>query len=172
MPVTPTGAVSLPPKYLRDMLAASSTWQTWVDDAVTPAARIYYGHKDKTEQFEDDGDTLLPFAIIEDLDFTLPKEGFGGRNHFYQRGSLAIHFIAPVTAGQTHSDAFMEFRNNIGGILDDIAQISGTAGYLDITDMAFLEGGPSRTNPEERDGPYYDTYEVVMRFDYGPGEGG
>lgn len=170
MAVTPSGVLSLPAKYMRDMIAASSTWQTWVADALTPETRVYYGHADEEEVFAADGDTLLPFAVIEDMDFMLPKEGFGGRNHFYQRGALAVRFVAPVSSSDSHSDAFMRFRNNIGGVLDDLMSISGTPGYLDITDMAFLEGGPSRTAPEERQS-YYDTYELTMRMDYGPRDG-
>lgn len=159
MSVVPTGPISLLFKHLQDQFADSSAFQTWVGHPGNAATAIGHAHV----MADDDPDR--PFVMIT------PGEDFspiriGEINTFHTVGNIEVFFVAEVSAENAgnHTDAFYEFTNPVGAILDGIKALSGQAGYLNITSMA-LEAGPMRASEEEVK-PLGDTYFAQFTFQW------
>lgn len=117
MAVTPTGPLSLPIAGVRELLAASATWQAVcnVDTAAEALERI---HIDEYDPETEDG---FPNAIVLDHDsFTHTKQRLR-----LGQGQLAIDFMLK-TSGDNDVDKRMNYRNTIGAILTEMLAKANT----------------------------------------------
>lgn len=158
MTVTPTGIISLPLHYLRQSIAASTTFQTWVgaDDAEEALDNIY---SVATIVF------TRPFAVVDwAKNFKRTKNAGGTRNHFEQSGELAMLFRGSIDPTHNDSDAAFAFLNTVGAIISEIEELAGVADYLDIVSIT-LDQGPHRPGEDEAktSGAFY---EVVYRVEF------
>jgi len=167
MAVAASGFVSKPLGYLRTTLAASSTFQTWTGAAdATEALDYIYVVSTPTDDADDEANVPdAPFALVDwGEDFARTAEADGARNHFVLSGSLALLLRGAVDADHDDADAAMTFLNAVGGIMADLEALAGTAGYLDIREMSFIER-PARPGTDEAQ-THGDFYQVIIRVEF------
>lgn len=158
----------------KTLLAAGSTFQTWVGhagDATSAAEHIY------EEELDADGDLSAkrPYALLLEFD---PAEyerfmGSGGaRNHFLTRGAVRVMFEEDIAADDV-GDAATErrrFKNTLGQIIGDVELLAASGGYLMVRRIV-LEHGPVRSDANEAttEGNYL---QAAVRLEYGWEGGG
>ena len=159
MVTTPSGAFSLPLKYLALTIAGSSTFRTAVG-AANPTAALSSIHYFSV----DNANITRPMAVIGwDSAYTLDSEYGGTRNFFDLSGSLFMIYQQAVT-GSTEADSVFNFTNVIGAITSEMCVLAGQAGYLDIVNMSLMEG-PIRPSDEERQ-TNSDYFHIVFNISY------
>lgn len=126
----PAGIVSLPLKYLRDTIAASATFQTWVGalNATEALGSIHY-------VAVAEADATLPLAVVDwGRTVEWDAQALGSRREFLQEGELALLFRAGVTssADDQLGEEGIVFMNKVGAVILEMLQLSGQATYLDI----------------------------------------
>lgn len=132
MPVTPSGILSLPLDYLRDLIAAVTAFQTWTSTASAAAAkaRIHV-------QLLNAANIVRPFAVVgfgPGTVFTPPSLGAFGQHNLH----LMLESAA-ITAGTSHQDAVFQFLNDTGPIIEGAANLAGTPGYLFVQQIEFIK---------------------------------
>lgn len=157
MAVTPTGHLGKALDNLRTLVANSSTFQTWTGTATTAAAkaRIYI-------ESADTGSPTRPFCVVGfGEDFAISKVGGGTGNTYRNDGSLLLWFEGAVSSGNAadSEDAAYEFLNDVDGILSDCQTLSGSGGYINVTEFGLLLG-PERSAPAQGETDDY----MVMAF--------
>ena len=162
MAVTPTGLKGKLLDNLRTLVAASSTFQTWVgaEDAAAAKAHIYLVGVDPAGE----GESLAskrPMAVVRHkvpADVEAEAVAGGARQHFTHRGALELLFEDTVATAQQsdHGDAELAFANHVDGVLSDMKALAGSGTYLNMIGHATLNG-PARAHPDERasEGDYY-----------------
>lgn len=156
MAVSPDGPFSTAVDKMRGMIAASSNFQAWTGaaDATAAKARVYA---------VDVNTPTRPFAYVS---FPLGESilQLGG----YAAGQLEIWFEAAVTEADD-LDAYYEFMNPVGKIMQDVAKLGGLPGWLSIPGADFLKlhQAPRRS---AREG-VSDYYEAAFVFSYGTRQG-
>lgn len=144
MAVTPTGILSLPIDYLRDLIAAVTAFQTWTGTANAAAAkaRIHVNALNKA-------DIVRPFGIVgtgPGTVFIPPSMGAYGQHN--------LHLIlesAAITTGLSHEDAVYTFLNSVGPIIEGAAELAGTPGYLVVQQIEFAKFVERSAPPETVD---------------------
>lgn len=152
MPVTPEGLLSLPLHYLRLSLANSARLRTWfsVADEAAALAKIYINSTPPPAGNRDthrgaDIEALRPYCIVWLPDSDNERDAVGP--HAFRAASrVGILFEANVASGLNHSDAWLTFFNNVGVVLEEIGDLSGTAGYLAMTDWNLISW--ARSTPD------------------------
>lgn len=169
MTVTPAGILSTPDAKLRDLLAASATFQTWVGAENAEAAKA---HIHLTAVME----PTRPFALIALADggpWNYGAVSGGGRQHFLPSGSLILHLEAEVAANyqgdESLADAEFEFRNNVGAVLLEMGNLAGSSDYLTVVSFDLIDG-PARSHPDTAVGEG-DFYQITFMVSYGYGGG-
>jgi len=156
--VTASGGISLPLKYMKDTIAASSNFQTWVS-AASAAAALAYIHVVVAPS----GYTL-PCAVVEwEAGMHWPKVSGGQQNFFDQSGKITVLFQEAIVQS-TEENAAFAFTNTLGAIVDDIQAIAGQATYLNIDDIV-LET-IARPDEDERQTVGTDFYQSMMTFSF------
>lgn len=154
MPVAPSGPISLMLDNLRNLVAASATFQAWTQTANATLAKAFTYPIDLPAQ---EGQTdftaaqlaeMRPLAIV-DL-FRLPgRSGLEAYSSdrtaegaFTDSGKLLLSFEADVPEEYSNSpaDAEMDFLNKVGGILADMEALGGQDGYLSVHNFEILIG--------------------------------
>jgi len=80
-------------------------------------------------------------------------------------GDLIMVYRGAVSAAHTDAEAAWTFLNKCGAIIADMEELAGTAGYLDIYEIARFRG-PFR--PDEKEARTSgDYYEVWYRVGWG-----
>lgn len=134
---TPTTAESLSAHYLAKSIAASPTFQTWTGaaDAAEAEAFIWIG------VIERDDMLARPYVIIDPQDTTYEAVAAGVRTYHDTTGTVWYEFCASIPSSDPpgdyrddHSAALRWFRNLVGGVMDDVRELAGVAGYLNVTD--------------------------------------
>lgn len=161
MSVTPTGPISLLFKHLQNQFADGSAFQTWTGNPGDAVAAKLHAHV-----MAEDGEPDTPFVMITPGEDFQPVK-IGEVNTYETIGSLSVYLVADVSSenADDHTDAFYEFTNDVGGILNGLKDLSGTAGYLNITSMPWT-AGPWRTRKEDRKklgDQYFLAFEVNFR---------
>lgn len=160
MSVTPTGRVAILTEKAADLLAASSTWQT-VTSTVTPAAA-----KAKTHQHSVlTGAWTQPMALLTFEGFTWDGPTF--KNN--QRGTVRIHIEIDKGSGGSiadEQDEAVDFLNNIGNIVNDMATASGLSDALVIQDIE-LENFFNPNEGERTGGAAEDYFEIDLVMEVG-----
>jgi len=155
-----TGVLSLSLYNLRVLVAASSTFQTWVGhsgDATSALAHVY-----RTSIDEDS--ITRPFAQVyhgTSWAFTDPATASEG-NAF---GSYGLLFEGAVAAGDVDNDEAAEtrFSNIIGAILEDMMDAQGRGGYLIVRQFRKFFG-PDRTRISKINDAMLVAFEVDWAF--------
>ena len=154
----PTGSISLAKQNLKAALADCATFRTWCGavDRAAALARIYLeglpkppdGQKTFTaEQLE----AYRPYATIytdAKNGFNLALSSFGTHAEYDAAGKMCFTLFqnCPDQNGDDPtSDANLKFSNFCGNLIDELAILSGTAGYLCFDRLAFQ--GPYWTHP-------------------------
>ena len=158
MAVVPTGILSTPIAAAKTLLGDTAAWQTWVDeagDAAAAKAFIYVGAKA--------GPLARPFAIVDIFAFALARIGGGSRDVFRATGTVGIIIEADVTESDG-GDAHYEFLNELGAVLQDMRELSGSSSYLPNARIS-LDSLMSRSTKKQ--GEAADYYEALLRLEYG-----
>jgi hypothetical protein len=143
MTVTPSGCIRLPAQTLRTTLAACDAFQSFVDAADADAALLRIHEDgvlppDDMKEFRvEELNALRPYAIIWTETIRFDADAFGVGNEFGGSGSMLIHLAenAPDGVTQASIEVTHQMTNDLGDIMDDLMDLAGTPGYLDITAM-------------------------------------
>lgn len=156
MSVTPADIISLPLKYLRDTIAASATFQSWVG-AANAAAALAYVHAVVAT------DGTPPFVVVDWGNYRRVKDSFGEHHNYRTEGDLRVVVRGPI-AHADDADAAFEFFNKLGAIIGEMEEISGTAGYLDWESLSIESF--DRPNEEEIQSTGQDYYQANLIVPY------
>ena len=153
-----TGPLALPMCLLRNLLASTSEFQTWVGAASTSEARdsIYLAGADSVTR---------PFALVAmGGSFEIGQIAGGARNWFRETGSLKVMFENAVAPGDAdgHAAAEQTFLNDLSGIWNAALALAGSGTHLSIENLRLLEG-PYRSDEDEQDDYYNAWFEVRWR---------
>jgi len=181
MPVSPTGPISLPLSHLRLLVADCTAFRTWVGAANQAAAlaKIHLcelpapaapGSGYTTTELQ----TLRPCAIV---DLWTPIRGYGEQPQawqmrgeggpFLESGKLTLDFLddVDVTDAAVLSDAKFRFLNNVGAVVDQMLDLSGSDGYLNANRIEVYQG-PGRAD-ERMQETYGDHWRVQLLVQWG-----
>ena len=151
MATDPAGEYSLPLHYLRETLAASSSFQTWIGTTGTSAEKLaaarlrihYYGTESATR----------PFAVVSFAESFSRYMISGGARHFFATSSnpIRLTFDADIAVADVDalSEALFKFTNQIGAIFTNMEALAGTAGYLAFTEYTI--DNPTRCKIDQRE---------------------
>ncbi len=135
MTVTPSGRLALPLAYLRNLLAASSTFQTLLGVASTAAAKakIYFGGIE-----DDNASNLPPRAIIRIDQGDIASRT--GTTTWRGTGPLELLItLADPTGVTLWEDKYLTILNQLGAIIDEMFALvetdPGAGPYLYITEI-------------------------------------
>jgi len=170
-PPTATGERGLFLSGVADIMAASDSFQTWVDaaNADEAALSIYYG---RVKQ-----DVSRPFACIDSGPTTMRTEA-GGPGAVYRNqpvARIAFESDVPTAYAAVESNAYIDLLNTIDAIIADMFDLSGAARAGQTSHIAIANltqrTGPDRSvppdpheEPENQDGDYFvDMWELTGR---------
>jgi hypothetical protein len=161
MPTTPSGILSLPLSYLRLTLADVTAFRTWAG-ASDQAAALALIYVEATTSF-----ATKAALVTWGNGFRRSKNAGGSRAFFQQSGDLQLIFRESISLSSvpTIQDAAYTVLNNLGGIITGMEALAGTAGYLDIREIA-LANGPYRLQDSEKAAKQVDFWETVFRVEY------
>ncbi len=151
-----TSRLSKPIDFLRDTIANSATFITWTGSANAAAAKLKVFVNEQGSPDEDLPLSAMPLAIVQWESFDRFFTSKGENNLFESDGSLSLRFYAGITDDDNEESALYEFLNNVGAVIDEMGQLAGTAGFLDITRKS-MSSMPQRAdvNGEQQLGKYY-----------------
>jgi hypothetical protein len=171
MPVTPSGALSVPQAALRLMLADCAAARTWLGaaDQAAALARIHYdglpAPANGAEYTLEELTTYRPYAVIYTPDrrgLVYHLDAISTHSEFRRNGAVCLRlYNSPdeTDNDEPTSEANLKWKNTLGAILDGLADLAGTVGasgsYLAF-DVMKLEEGPSWGHPKraKTDGVY------------------
>lgn len=177
MPVTASSILAEPAETLRTMLADCAALRTWFGaaDAAEAKLRIHVGGV--PEPVADEGftqaqlESARPLALIH----IEPRGGGaafkayagGSRNFFRASGVLSLIFEADIDSANVGNpqDAYLEFINAVGAVIDDLQTLAGSSTYLDIRAIDIAEG-PWRV-PEDENAGGGDYFFVALSVAWG-----
>lgn len=142
MSVTPAGVLSKNLSNAKDLFAASSDFQSWVDVETAAAAKAYIHLVGVSKT-----SITRPFLrLSQGSEWAADYAAGGARNHFLYSGSIYAYFEASISAAYVsgYEDAEFEFTNSVGNILQDVLNLSASDGYLPVKNIRKIEG-PTRT---------------------------
>jgi len=157
--VTPTGILSLPLARLRTLVAACSAWTSWGG----ALGDIYMVTAEPT--------SVRPFAVITDSDEWIAESDSSDPTavNFRENGTLLMTVEADVDADHSVDDAAFDFRNNLGALIEDMMDLSGTGGTgaetLWIMRVRMIDP-PMRAHPDIRN-DQGDFYQATLAIEYG-----
>jgi hypothetical protein len=177
MSVTPTGILSLPLDRMRTLLASCEAFQTWVgvdsEDVGTATGiaeakeHVYLlGLAEGQTQGASARSARRPLVIVswgEDADGEPDSEPC---DYWLHSGSLWVmfeHLADPDSESLSTEDAVLSFANDVGGILEDMYALAGTAGYLTVTQWRKI-AGPARMDPESVSAGELDVCQLAIEM--------
>lgn len=149
MPPTtePTGSEGAFLVQLRDAIASTATFQTWVGAANEAAAKdsIWF------ESAPLDSD-LHPLCLIGyGPTWGQTRRGVGPVDHYRDSAVVAMSFheLVPdaIRDQDNEHEATIQFMNDVVGIVDELLTVTGAVGITSLTRI----GRPTRTAPESRE---------------------
>jgi len=152
MAVEPTGVYGTGLKLIRDLIAASDSFQAWcgIDpedaDAATQAAAFIFW------ETVAQGDATRPFVVIEIGESSWEKTGGGGSNVYMPGGSATLQFEADFATDDEDvelgiPDATVTFVNSLDAIIADMMNGAAVNGAIDLSGLS--RGKPMRSDPQE-----------------------
>ncbi len=172
MPHTPTSILAKPIDVMRDMIAQSTTFQTFSGTASQALAKVRVFPQEVV-----DVETELAagnFAVIsEDESFEREKIAGGSRDFYVPAGGFMVEFFELLAGAETNNDgtlpdineAFSDFHQSVGLVLTDIEAVSGSAGNLSV---AIATQESANVFPFEGRKQGAENYiAMVLQFQYG-----
>lgn len=159
MPLQPTGILSRPLVAMRDLVAASASFQAWVgaSDANAAAQRVHL--------LVAPAHAVRPFALIDFGDVARERVSVTNRKPWQDRsGSNLLLWIQAEAGGAEEPDATIAFCNAVGALLSDLESASGDQSAptpsLIVLDLAVP---PRRIEEEDRQtqGDYFECCAVA-----------
>lgn len=142
--IQPTGSRSVAIDLLRRMYAASPTWQERVKEFTQEEAarRIWVPWFNYDE-------SLRPMIAIREGEPSVQwsRNSGGSRNTLLPIGELEVHVLDRILNYENLAEDAVLFRNLCDGLIDDVAQLAGVDGWLNITEIN--ETQPPAFNPPE-----------------------
>jgi hypothetical protein len=148
MSVTPAGILSRPLNALRQAVALSTAFQTWVDAADDDEAldRVYV--LAAPDDFPD-----CPFAVVDFGEFKRERMTVNPSRPFQQMdpSESLLYFRAEVDPADDVNDAAYNFCNNVGAVISDLEAYAGDVlnGFPFIIQIEMI-AAPTRIRFEER----------------------
>lgn len=167
MTLSYTGTLTAPLDGLRNLLAASTSFQSWVD--ADDAAEA----KESIKLFEiPNADVVHPYALIfpdswKDKSIAV----YGGAFDFSITGQICLMFEDVVPQAYTNytEEAFIWWLNNIEAVKADLWSLGGTASnYIVINEIESFYGPARSELPERHQGG--DIIQQLLRISWGFGE--
>ncbi len=172
MPHTPTSILAKPIDVMRDMIAQSTTFQTFSGTASQALAKV----RVFTYEVVDVETELAAgnFATIaEDDSFEREKIAGGSRDFYAPNGGFMVEFFKVLGGSEPNDDGtlsdieetFGAFQETIGDVLTDIEGVSGSAGNLSVA-IATQESANVFPFDGRKQGS--DNYiAMILQFQYG-----
>jgi hypothetical protein len=144
----PAGLLSEPIVALRDLVAASPTFQAWVGAADLDAAKL------RARLVVTENQPARPFALVDFGKLTLERYAVTNRAGFQHKegtSTLSLWFEANAVGALDDEGEFLTFANAVGAIIEEVAlsAIIQRGPGLIITEID-LDTPPSRVVNEKR----------------------
>jgi len=152
------GCLSPSIEAMRYMLADSAAMASWLEESTQAAAlaRIYRsalprpasGHaRYSAEELA----ALFPLAVVWHNEFAKTFSAIGTHYEFGESGSITVRLMQMVAAeyADDHAGLQLAFENELGVILDELADMAGTSPYLSIVGISW-DGEVLRTTEAEQ----------------------
>lgn len=172
---TATGSLSLSKENLRITLADCATFRTWVGATTAAQAlnRIHHeGLPPRTSGEEytiEELNALRPYALLSTESFGSRHEAASTSFDYRDSGTIRCRLVqeVPQEIADDHGEIGRRFDNVVGGIMDDLAALSGQGGYLAIEGMDMPE--PWTRTEDNRQATDGDFVQVDLLFEWGTG---
>ncbi len=170
---SPAGCISKVEEQLKESLSKSGTFQTLVSagDAAAAKASIYYEDladpaDNKDSHDADELETYRPYAVV----FIEPGGNFGRREvavgTFASFGRVSLLIVRTAENSPNRGDGDLDWLNVVGQILEDLEQLSETAGCLKFVEST-IRDGPGRRELDEAPGQG-EEQGARIDFQFGP----
>jgi hypothetical protein len=114
----------LPVKHVRELIARSATFQSWVGVGTTAAARAFIHY----EFVDDPGEVTLPFVIVG-LDEDAQDSEMRGLNDHEIRGTVVARFLGDVVTTDDKDKQLFVFGDLISDIKEEMVADSTVYGF-------------------------------------------
>jgi len=160
-----TGVWSSALDKLINLVAASSTFQTWTGAADAAAAEAYIHESDYSEEESVVKNNRRPCAFV-DIEL-----GGAVENTRIFNGTAVIIFEGAVDPAHSEQESFRDFTNRVGAILSEMLQAAEEDTTGNLLNTVRMEGdpieGPFRAGKQAREGDG-DHLICTVRLPYGP----
>jgi len=157
MPITPVGPLSVPLDKLADLFASSPAFRSWTSLSTVESAkeRVYVTARSASGS----GAYIRPFVLLALVSACSIRRGG------YPEGFIDILFEADVSSltKSLPTEAYYEFANNVGLILQDVIKASEEDGALSLDPMGFDLSMIQRSDIKERE----DYFEAWFKIAFG-----
>lgn len=147
MAVTPSGILAEPLLEIQRMLSEVSAFQDFVGESGDAAAALLRIHLIGVKE----SDITYPFAVVGPGPWQRPVNAGGASDQFSAGGENLIYFEAKVSAvnKDSEADAYFEFTNPIGDIIDGFENLSGAGGNLSFKLIETPDNAHRKSEREE-----------------------
>jgi len=137
-----SGSLSDAYDEIEDMIANSSTFQTWTSTVTAAAAKAKIRIKG-----EDDSTLTYPHCLLHGGTIEHEQNSQGTRAFSLLSGEVMATFEAVVAGGNEGDQEaeFTAFADNFGNVMDDVQAMSGAASRRTVA--VRVEEDPSRDSP-------------------------
>lgn len=130
MAYDPTSRRYLPVKHVRELIARSTTFQTWTGAANTAAARAFVHY----EVVPDPASATMPFAVVG-LSGDSPSTEMTGLSTYLQRDSVIARFLATRDSTKDEDEQLYVFGDMVSTIVEEMVADAQAYGFR-------MDGGP------------------------------
>lgn len=157
--VTPTGPLAEPLATLRAMIAATTSFQSWIGATGTDAERLAAA-LERVHLLVSPADAPRPFAMIDFGDSWARERDRVQSARTFQLlpgSSLLVWFQADAVAGLDEPDATIDFCNSLGAVWESIERDAAAIGKSAVNLISFAVP-PVRVEEEKRStaGDYFE----------------
>jgi hypothetical protein len=136
--ITPTGPIALPKSQVRDMVAASPTFQAKVDapDQQAAYAKVFRTFK---RAGDEDHRSLRPYAtILTTPELVYELDAGGDKNYLLPRGTVGVLLTDNENYPDDIEDSGTDFENFVGGVMVDLEAQAALSGNLAVVAIELL----------------------------------
>ncbi len=163
--IVATGAQGEAIQKLHRMIAASSAFQVRV--RTYGQGELDAGKFVHSPYLNDPDQTQRPFAVVMQGDLDWYRVSGGKSNSMLTKGTLKLMIADNKQQPESDLESICDFRNFVDAVLEDLASMSGSDDWLNISEMSQIQE-VSETDPRDvaDNGmaaiPYYNcAYEIV-----------
>lgn len=145
-PTTPSGPIAVPKSQVRDMIAASATFQarTGLPTQAAAYAKVF---RTFVRREDDEHRSLRPYATIlttPDLRYLL--DSGGDKNYLLPQGAVGVLISDNDRYPEDINDSSIDFENFLGGVMVDLEAQAAVQGNLAVIEIELVA---IRRLPEE-----------------------